>query len=180
MTELKAPAMDARFDIRLSANRMRAAADALLSNLTRDQLAKAMFPFENEDERRDWDFIPKYRRNGLPLREMNERQQVLAQQLLASGLSLDGLRPGRLDHELRERAARAEQGPHGPRRPASCATPASTCSASSASRTPSRPGAGAWSATTCRSTSPSSAASTSRTRRCCSAPSRPSSASSSR
>jgi hypothetical protein len=90
MTELKAPAMDARFDIRLSANRMRAAADALLSNLTRDQLEKAMFPFENEAERRDWDFIPKYRPSGLPLREMDARQQILAQQLLASGLSLEG------------------------------------------------------------------------------------------
>src|SRR5690242_13939548 len=72
------------------ANRMRTPADALLSNLTRDQLSKALFPFENEDERRDWDFIPKYRRNGLALREMTDRQQVLAQQLLASGLSLPG------------------------------------------------------------------------------------------
>lgn len=41
------------------------AADALLSNLNRDQLARALFPFEDEDERRDWDFIPKYRPRGL-------------------------------------------------------------------------------------------------------------------
>jgi hypothetical protein len=82
--------LDARIDTRGYANRMRSAADALLSNLNREQLAKALFPFEDEDERRDWDFIPKYRPRGLPLREMTDRQQVLAQQLLASALSLPG------------------------------------------------------------------------------------------
>jgi len=86
----RATALDARVEMRAYANRMRTAADALLSNLTRDQLAKALFPFEDEDERRDWDFIPKYRPKGLPLREMTDRQQVLAQQLLASALSLPG------------------------------------------------------------------------------------------
>jgi hypothetical protein len=69
---------------------MRAAADALLSNLSRDQLARAVFAFGDEHERRDWDFIPKYRPRGLPLREMTDRQQVLAQQLIASALSLPG------------------------------------------------------------------------------------------
>lgn len=83
-------ALDSRLDMRAYANRMRAAADALLSNLNRDQLAKAVFPFDDENERRDWDFIPKYRPRGLPLREMTDRQQVLAQQLLAAGLSLPG------------------------------------------------------------------------------------------
>src|SRR6516162_1097640 len=82
--------LDAQLDTRPSANRMRSAADALLSNLNREQLAKALYPFEDEDERRDWDFIPKYRPRGLPLREMTDRQQVLAQQLLASALSLPG------------------------------------------------------------------------------------------
>jgi Protein of unknown function (DUF3500) len=67
---------------------MRAAADALLSNLRHEQLARALFGFEDEAERRDWDFIPKYRPRGLPLREMTDRQQVLAQQLVAAGLSL--------------------------------------------------------------------------------------------
>jgi hypothetical protein len=82
--------LDARLDMRAYANRMRAGADALLSNLTRDQLARALFPFDQDDERRDWDFIPKYRPNGLPLRDMTDRQQVLAQQLVASALSLEG------------------------------------------------------------------------------------------
>lgn len=89
-TTQRMAALDSRLDMRGYANRMRSAADALLSNLNREQLAKAVFPFEDEDERRDWDFIPKYRRNGLPLREMTDRQQVLAQQLLASALSLPG------------------------------------------------------------------------------------------
>jgi hypothetical protein len=80
--------LDARLAMRPWANRMRAAADALLSKLDREQLARAFFPFEAEDERRDWDFIPKYRARGLPLREMTDRQQVLAQQLIASALSL--------------------------------------------------------------------------------------------
>src|SRR5215467_6285443 len=86
----RARVLDAQLDLRPYANRMRSAADALLSNLNRDQLARALFPFEDEDERRDWDFIPKYRPRGLPLREMTDRQQVLAQQLIAAALSLPG------------------------------------------------------------------------------------------
>jgi Protein of unknown function (DUF3500) len=82
--------LDARLATRPWANRMRAAADALLSNLSGEQLARAFFPFDAEDERRDWDFIPKYRPRGLPLRQMSDRQQVLAQQLIASALSLPG------------------------------------------------------------------------------------------
>jgi hypothetical protein len=89
-SDSQAPPMDERFEMRAVANRMRMAADALLSNLTREQLAKALFPFEDESERRDWDFIPKYRPRGLPLREMTDRQQVLAQQLIATSLSLTG------------------------------------------------------------------------------------------
>src|ERR671939_667347 len=89
-TVVQMPKVDARLAMRPYANRMRAAADALLSNLNQEQLARAFLPFEDEAERRDWDFIPKYRPKGLPLREMTDRQQVLAQQLLASALSLPG------------------------------------------------------------------------------------------
>ena len=69
----RATALDARMSMRAYANRMRTAADALLSNLTGDQLARALFPFEDEEERRDWDFVPKYRPKGLPVREMTDR-----------------------------------------------------------------------------------------------------------
>jgi hypothetical protein len=81
---------DERFDMRGYANRMRSAADALLSNLNAEQLARAQFEFGDEAERRDWDFIPKYRPHGLALRAMTDRQQQLAQQLLASALSVPG------------------------------------------------------------------------------------------
>jgi hypothetical protein len=77
----RAAALEACIDTRPWANRMRSAADALLSNLRREQLARAQFAFEDEEERRDWDFIPKYRPRGLPLRVMTDREQVLAQQL---------------------------------------------------------------------------------------------------
>jgi hypothetical protein len=83
-------AQDTRFDMRGYANRMRAAADALLSNLSTEQLARAQFDFDDEAKRRDWDFIPKYRPHGLPLRAMTDRQQQLAQQLIASALSVPG------------------------------------------------------------------------------------------
>jgi hypothetical protein len=91
VTEAKrTPGPDSRFDTRGFANRMRSAADALLSNLNSEQLSRAQFDFSDEAQRRDWDFIPKYRPHGLPLRAMNDRQQVLAQQLIASGLSVAG------------------------------------------------------------------------------------------
>src|SRR5438094_473158 len=89
-TAERASGHDERFDMRGYANRMRAAADALLSNLNAEQLARAQFDFEDEEKRRDWDFIPKYRPHGLPLRHMTERQQQLAQQLIAAALSLPG------------------------------------------------------------------------------------------
>jgi hypothetical protein len=89
-TDERRRAQDTRFDMRGYANRMRSAADALLSNLTAEQLARAQFEFDDEAERRDWDFIPKYRPHGLPLRAMNDRQQQLAQQLIASALSVPG------------------------------------------------------------------------------------------
>jgi hypothetical protein len=84
----QAATQDAKIESRAYANRMRAAADALLTNLSGAQLARAQFDFADAATRRDWDFIPKYRPKGLPLREMTDRQQVLAQQLIASGLSL--------------------------------------------------------------------------------------------
>ncbi len=73
---------------RQTSGRMRTNATALLEALDPAQRAMAMMPFEGEAERRDWDFIPKQGRNGLPLRLMNNHQQTLAQVLLASSVSL--------------------------------------------------------------------------------------------
>jgi hypothetical protein len=69
---------------------MRMAANALLENLSVEQRARIMFDFDNEAERRNWDFIPKGGRKGLPLKDMDGRQQQLAQQLIAAGVSLTG------------------------------------------------------------------------------------------
>ena len=58
--------------------------DALGPELRR----KAVFPFDTE-ERRDWHYIPK-RRNGVPLKAMNEVQRSAAKALLRAGLSERG------------------------------------------------------------------------------------------
>ncbi len=67
---------------------MAAAADAWLDSLDDGQKAKAVFTFDN-DERKDWHFIPK-ERNGLSIKEMRPDQRALAQALLNSGLSHKG------------------------------------------------------------------------------------------
>jgi hypothetical protein len=67
---------------------MAAAADAWLDSLDDPQKAKAIFTFDN-DERKDWHFIPK-ERNGLTIKEMRPEQRALAQALLNSGLSHKG------------------------------------------------------------------------------------------
>jgi hypothetical protein len=73
---------------RQTANKLRGLATAFLENLDRDQRAMAIFDFDNEAERRDWDFIPKSGRNGLPFRLMTMHQQTLAHMLLAASVSL--------------------------------------------------------------------------------------------
>jgi hypothetical protein len=69
-------------------NRMRSNATAFLEALDPDQRQMACFDFDNEGERRDWDFIPKSGRNGLPVRLMSHHQQTLAHQLLACSVAL--------------------------------------------------------------------------------------------
>ena len=90
---------------------MAAAAKNFLSALTDEQKAKAAFAFDAafdaglaaksppvatsnpaaapKDERTNWHFIPRLRR-GLPVKEMTQEQRLLAQALLASGLSHRG------------------------------------------------------------------------------------------
>jgi hypothetical protein len=71
-----------------AAEEMTAAAKKLLSALTPEQRAKAVFEFKS-DARLDWHFIPKERK-GLTLKEMTEAQRPLAFALLATGLSRQG------------------------------------------------------------------------------------------
>ena len=66
--------------------RMADAAAALLAALDDAQRAKAALPFADEDERRRWAYFPRDF-HGLPLLQMDVRQQKLAHALIISGLS---------------------------------------------------------------------------------------------
>lgn len=74
---------------RIIAERMGEAAANILASLAPDQRAKAVFDFDNQAERTFWHYTP-IERNGLPLTEMDRRQQRLAHQLVATGLSRAG------------------------------------------------------------------------------------------
>ena len=67
---------------------MTAAAINFLSSLTPEQKARVTFDFPN-DERKNWHYIPRERK-GLPIKDMAPEQRLLAQALLASGLSSRG------------------------------------------------------------------------------------------
>src|SRR5947207_431818 len=77
-------------EARATLGRMRNAATGFLENLSVEQRARAMFDFADEAERRDWDFVPKQGRNGLPIKDMDYRQQQLAHFLITAGLSTPG------------------------------------------------------------------------------------------
>ena len=67
---------------------MAAAANNFLVALTPDEKAKVAFDFADA-ERTNWHFIPRERK-GLPIKEMTQEQRLLAQALLATGLSHRG------------------------------------------------------------------------------------------
>ena len=71
------------------AEEMTAAANKFLGSLNAEQRAKAVFEFKSE-ERLNWHYIPKDRK-GLALKEMSAEQRQLALDLLAAGLSKQGL-----------------------------------------------------------------------------------------
>lgn len=63
-------------------------ANAFLRTLPDSLRAKAAYSFD-DDERYDWHFVPR-KRNGVPLRMMNETQQKAALALLQTGLTESG------------------------------------------------------------------------------------------
>jgi hypothetical protein len=65
------------------------AANTFLAALSTDQRAKAQLDFADEAERTTWHYTPTPRR-GLSLKEMDRRQQRLAQKLIMTGLSQPG------------------------------------------------------------------------------------------
>lgn len=71
------------------ASDMRAGISALLASLEGPQRAKACYAFDSA-ERKNWHFIPKSR-NGLPIKEMNEKQRLMARALLKTALSERGV-----------------------------------------------------------------------------------------
>lgn len=71
---------------RESAVRMGEAAAGWLSALTPEQRAKATFGFDDTAERSNWAYFPR-NHAGLPLLEMDARQQKLAHVLISGSLS---------------------------------------------------------------------------------------------
>ncbi len=71
------------------AKRMADAAGAFLAALAADQRSKARLDFADEVERKNWHYVPRDRQ-GLPIKEMDERQRQLAQALIATGVSERG------------------------------------------------------------------------------------------
>ena len=67
---------------------MAAAANNLLAALSPEEKAKTVFEFADA-ERVNWHFIPRERK-GLSIKEMSQEQRLLAQALLATGLSHRG------------------------------------------------------------------------------------------
>jgi hypothetical protein len=70
-----------------SAARMTEAASAWLDALDEAQRAKASFAFDDTEQRTSWAYFPR-NHAGLPLHEMDIKQQKLAHVLLTSALSL--------------------------------------------------------------------------------------------
>ena len=68
------------------ADRMGEAASAWLDALEPEQRAKATLDFSETEERTSWAYFPRPSK-GLPLLEMDVRQQKLAHRLLAAALS---------------------------------------------------------------------------------------------
>ena len=66
--------------------RMRDAAVALIQSLRQEQKQKTALVFDDEAERENWHYIPRVRA-GLPLKEMDPAQRLLAHGLVKTGLS---------------------------------------------------------------------------------------------
>ncbi len=74
-----------------SASAMLAAATKFLAALSPEQKQKASFALDSEELTR-WHYVPamQFERHGLAIRDMNESQRALAQELVKTGLSARG------------------------------------------------------------------------------------------
>jgi len=87
---------------------MAMAANNFLADLTPEQKAKATFDVKDA-ERENWHYIPRARK-GLPFKELTPSQRLLAEALLASGLSNRGYEKAVSIMSLDEVLAAIEQG----------------------------------------------------------------------
>ena len=85
--------------LRPAAADMTAAANAFLSGLSEEQRAEAALKFDNP-ARLDWHFIPKDKRKGLQIKQMDAKQRKRAHTLLQSGVSRLGYEKARTIMEL--------------------------------------------------------------------------------
>ena len=92
---------------------MAQAATGLLDALTPEQRTEIRFDFA-DIERTNWHYVPR-RRAGLPFKALNPEQRLLAQALLASGLSSWGYGKAVTIMSLEAVLEALEQG-HGPLR----------------------------------------------------------------
>jgi hypothetical protein len=86
---------------------MVAAGQKLLAGLRKEQQSQAIIPFDDK-ERLNWHYIPRERK-GLPYKSMTSQQRELANSLMASGLSQEGLQKAQGIQRL-EDVLRAESG----------------------------------------------------------------------
>ena len=98
-----------------TADRMAQAATDFLQCLTPEQRAQATFPFD-DDERFNWHFIPRERK-GLPFKDLDPAQGLVAHALVASGQSVQGYRKALHIMSLEKVLARLEDDYSGRRDP---------------------------------------------------------------
>jgi hypothetical protein len=102
----------AALNYRPSAADMSQAAEKFLAGLSDEQRSQASMTFDNP-ARLDWHFIPKDKRKGLQIKEMNADQRKLAHALLESGVSKLGYRKATTIMELEKILHELEKGSPG-------------------------------------------------------------------
>jgi len=104
---LLAAGVAARESVGNVASDMVATGQKFLAGLRREQRSQATIPFDDK-ERLNWHYIPRERK-GLPYKGMTSQQRELANSLMASGLSQEGLQKAQGIQGL-EDVLRAESG----------------------------------------------------------------------
>ncbi|HUY35773.1 MAG TPA: DUF3500 domain-containing protein [Pirellulales bacterium] len=99
----------AALNYRPSAADMTQSAEKFLAGLSAEQRAQASMAFD-DPARLDWHFIPKDKRKGLQIKEMNADQRKLAHALLATGVSKLGYQKATTIMELEKILRALEKG----------------------------------------------------------------------